>query len=418
MTGTVLAPIDRTGLRNTGTNVTIGGNSAGDGNLISGAGIYGLGDNGTSLVVHGNFIGVDVTGGVALPNGNSGVFVGTGTGSQIGGPGVGEGNLVSGNGTHGVVALPGASGVVVQGNRIGTTLDGTGPIPNDRGISIEAPTSQVGGAGLGEGNLVSGNTTYGIAVRGAAATGVTIDGNSVGLDAAGTGALPNGIGVRIVTTTGTSVGGAAANVISGNVTGISLVGGTSGATISNNVIGLDASQTISVPNSGDGVVLASDAGSGNSILANSIATNGGLGIEIAPSGVTANDAGDGDAGPNDLLNFPVPATASVTPGTVTVNFGLDVPAGDYRVEAFTNPSGADPSGNGEGEVFAGATTITHTGSGVESFSLTYAGAAGDLISLTATEDLGGANFGSTSEFSAVITANAAPTFTGDLLDRH
>ena len=86
---------------------------------------------------------------------------------------------------------------------------------------------------------------------------------------------------------------------------------------------------------------------------------------------------------------------------------LDVPAGDYRVEFFRNPGGTDLSGFGEGEVFAGAATISHTGSGSESFSASFPGALGDVITATTTYCSDGppcAALSSTSEFSAAITA--------------
>ena len=50
-------------------------------------------------------------------------------------------------------------------------------------------------------------------------------------------------------------------------------------------------------------------------------------------------------------------------GTLTVDFDLDVPAGDYRIEFFTNPSGAGPGGYGNGELFAHGETVTHSGLG-------------------------------------------------------
>jgi len=72
------------------------------------------------------------------------------------------------------------------------------------------------------------------------------------------------------------------------------------------------------------------------VLRNSIHSNAALGIDLAANGthgVTPNDAGDADSGPNALQNFPV-ITALVAGGNATINDGtlfgprvLAVPAG-------------------------------------------------------------------------------------------
>lgn len=55
-------------------------------------------------------------------------------------------------------------------------------------------------------------------------------------------------------------------------------------------------------------------GIGTGILSNSIYANGLLGIDLDPAGITPNDNGDGDMGPNKLQNFPVLTSASTTNG--------------------------------------------------------------------------------------------------------
>lgn len=183
--------------------------------------------------------------------------------------------------------------------------------------------------------------------------------------------------------------------------GLRLTPGGSGITIRNNTI---------TGNAGDGIIVDASY-TAVSIRQNSIFANGDLGIDLSAvasnngDGVTPNDGGDGDAGGNDLLNFPVISSASEFAGVVTVNFDLDVPAGDYRIEFFANPSGADPSTNGEGEIFTDPVTISHGGTGVESFVDTFAGAAGDIITATATES--GPVFLSTSEYSVAYTVTAS-----------
>ena len=123
-------------------------------------------------------------------------------------------------------------------------------------------------------------------------------------------------------------------------------------------------------------------------------------------GVTANDALDADAGPNNQLNFPVISGVSVFGASLVVSFSLDVPAGSYRVEFFRNPSGVDLP-NGEGEVFAGFQNVTHGGGGSRSFSATITGVSGDRITATTTLCTDGgvcAAFSDTSEFSANLIA--------------
>ena len=70
---------------------------------------------------------------------------------------------------------------------------------------------------------------------------------------------------------------------------------------------------------------------------------------------------------------------------MTVRCRLDVPAGSYRIEYFKNPSGADASGNGEGEVFVElAQRHVHPGLGAVYFNQSFAGNAGDVVTVTAT----------------------------------
>jgi len=64
-------------------------------------------------------------------------------------------------------------------------------------------------------------------------------------------------------------------------------------------------------NGGSGIALIGTS-SGNLLSQNSFYANGtntpSLGIDLAGDGVSLNDSGDVDSGPNNLLNFPIIST--------------------------------------------------------------------------------------------------------------
>lgn len=149
-------------------NNTIGGVTAEERNIISGNGIDGVGifDNATGTLVQGNYIGTDVNGTTALPNSSDGVFItDSATDNTIGGTAVGAGNLISGNTNNGVY-IKEAAGNFVRGNFIGTDVDGTGSLANgDDGVLTEGASNTVGGTEDGAGNLISSNGSDGIEIR-------------------------------------------------------------------------------------------------------------------------------------------------------------------------------------------------------------------------------------------------------------
>ena len=271
----------------------------------------------------------------------------------------------------------------IAGNWIGLAADGVTAAGNGNpathpGIIVESGSDNniIGGTVAADRNVVSASSASGIVVGGA---NNLIIGNYVGTDSsgavAGVGNAEFGIGFQ---------GGGESNT----------VGGTSVA--SRNLIA----------DNGAGGIRHNSTGTENRFLGNSIHSNGGIGIDLNNDGVTLNDAGDGDAGPNDLLNFPELNWAGVSGANVTVDFDLDVPLGDYRIEFFTNPSGTDPTNHGEGEVFAGSVNINHPGGGSQTFSHTFPGAVGDDITATTTTCTDGTctAFLKTSEFSQFETA--------------
>lgn len=356
---------------------TVGGATPGERNIISGNGGNGITINGTgsSLVtgsntISGNYIGTDVTGTVALANGGIGVRVIDGN-NLIGGTTPGERNLISGNKSLGIfIAGTAATGNKVSGNFIGTNVNGTAALGNTlSGVQIQSPNNTVGGTTVGERNLISGNAQAGVFIATAAATGNKVTGNYIGTDVTGTAALGNiSDGV---------------NIQSPN----NIVGGTTAA-----------ERNLVFGNGRNGVFIAAASATGNRVTGNSIFNNTALGIDLFPLGLSANDAGDADAGANNLQNFPVLTGLTNTTITGTLD---SLPANTtypVRIEFFANTS-ADASGNGEGEVFLGATSVAAPGA----FNFNYTPVAGKpFITATATD-----NAGNTSEFSPALTG--APT---------
>ena len=228
----------------------IGGTTAAARNVISGGndtGIYIY--NTSSNVVQGNYIGISATGTNRLGNRNSGVMIDGSSGNLIGGANPGARNLISGNGVSGVF-LNGASSSrnIIQGNYIGTDYSGSLVVSNaNDGITVNgAPSNTISG------NVISGNATNGVFLTGAGAVSNIVAGNFIGTDAAGKLALGNRNAGVTITASGNLIG--ASNVISGNpLDGIFLTGGASGNLVQGNLIGLSAAGTNALPNICNGI---------------------------------------------------------------------------------------------------------------------------------------------------------------------
>ncbi len=367
------------GLSDTARNV-IAGNS--------GSNIFITGALAAGQQIRGNYIGTNSAGTQALANGNNGVEISGAPNNIIGGAQAAARNIISGHTAAGV-SIVSASNNQVRGNYIGTNAAGTVALPNSIGISRTVSgigtglENLIGGANAGEGNLISGNSSAGIQLQGQSDS---VQGNLIGTNAAGTSALPNGVGIRL--NNGTAIN--------------NLIGDTnipSGATCTGacNKIAFNTNQ---------GVLIVEAGNIGNRIIGNSIFSNGALGIDLAPNGVTPNDTGDGDAGPNGLQNFPV-LTGALTLGngtnrTTTFQGSLNSAASKlYRIEFYANTT-CDPSGNGEGQRYLGFTNVTTNLSGNAIINVTLPTptgiAAGDFVTATAT-DVTAMN---TSEFSACV----------------
>jgi len=450
--GNAAVPNTRSGVRVAGaTNRTvIGGTAAGAGNLVSGNTQDGVAvdypanaPNRTpapslGVRIEGNTIGLGAAG-AALPNA-TGVLCVEG-GIVVGGTAAGARNIISGN-TIGVRVTGEGR---VEGNYIGLNAAGTAAAPNGVGVQIQSSSgARIGSDQPGARNVISGNTTAGVRVVLTSAVPLPpdafhrIQGNYVGLNAAGTAAIPNhGVGIELVKATNVLVGGdtaAAANVVCGNTDGIR-IDGSQGTNVRGNSVGVNAAGA-AIPNSGTGVLVTGGSmhstvsanviaenrgngiavldGAGNAFLSNSIHSNGGLGIDLGGDGVTPNDSGDADTGPNELRNFPV-LTSILNDGTNLFIRGSvegQQAASSVRIQFFDNPT-QDPTGFGEGATYLGELTVGIGVTGRTVFDATVpAVQAGHFISATATGIPTAAlppSFVQTSEFSQVMSVPAADT---------
>jgi CSLREA domain-containing protein len=265
-------------------------------------------ETGGSNIVQGCFLGTDPNG--ALAHGNSEGIVLAGSGTNIIGGSVPERrNLISGNAQVGIVMFSNSDQNIVENNYVGTNAAGTMAIGNGLdGIQINASSyDSIGGTlGVSTRNVISGNGAAGIKIKtnGGAGTAIEnlIQGNFIGTDASGTLALGNSSdGVQLTETTrNNTIGGkikSASNIIAFNRGSGVIIESTS---VENRVSDSDAD-----PN-----------------LNNLIFQNGKLGIDLNNDGITPNDPGDPDTGANNLQNSPVITSF----GSSIVN--RDVPAGN------------------------------------------------------------------------------------------
>jgi hypothetical protein len=133
--------------------------------------------------------------------------------------------------------------------------------------------------------------------------------------------------------------------------------------------------------------------------------NAALGIDLGLDGVTANDAGDSDSGPNNLQNYPVLSSSLLSSSTLTIRGTLNSRATtSFQLDFYVN-NNCDSSGYGQGQTYLGSGNFTTDGSGNVNFnvSLSTSATAGQAITATATDPNG-----NTSEFShcvAIVSAD-------------
>lgn len=422
-------------IENSASNV-IGGPDSTWGNTISsnsGAGVLIKGAASTGNTVLNNMIGLTADGKGVKGNLDDGVAVDSPQNT------IGPGNVISGN-LRGVnISGPEASEVVVQGNLIGTDSTGAIDLGNaTEGILIQNATDALI-EGDAEGSQVISGNLQGVVISGATSTRNLVEGNLIGTDKTGLYAIPNAQeGVAILGATGNTIGGttaAALNLISANNWGVRLDGPSALANlVEGNLIGTDITGKAPLGNEVNGVIVSNNAagntiggtvsgagntiafnvltgvrvesGTGDSILSNSIYSNGKLGIDLVapgdpPSGVTPNAPGV-RSGPNNLQNYPVLTTA-IGGGTSSSIQGTlnSLPSTSFLIQFFTNQI-PDPSGFGQGQTSIGSTRVTTDASGNTPITFAPLNSLPANIWVTATAT--NTSTGDTSEFSNAVSA--------------
>jgi hypothetical protein len=341
-------------------------------NGFSGAGIDVDGDGVTGVTITDNFIGTDATGMLGVSN-SYGIDLAERTSANVV-----QDNVLSGNDYDGIEVR--GRDQLVQGNWVGLDATGAGRVQNNyTGITIHGSGQQV------IGNVVAGQlgepdeNTMGAGIVVLDGDGHLIADNRLGWDSAGTTALPNTLGVVLVSGSGITI---QHNVVANSlVAGITLsdnFGPLSGVLVTGNQIDAGTAENTSygilvvgpttthniiqdnlITRNGAGGISTYDlfgirgpAGPGNMIRGNSIFANGGLGISLTtveaptsdPASATPNDPGDADSGPNDLQNYPVLSSVGAAVGArhprARVEGTLNSLPGRYILEFFANSSGA------------------------------------------------------------------------------
>lgn len=329
-----------------------------------------------------------------------------------------DGSSDSGGAAFGI-AFTGAN-TLIRGNYV--AVNNSGIRGDNPGAGAVIAYNEVARPSLGHSDTFDGILLINNATNAQIANNLARDQRGGGIEIGfGTGTMSN---VTITNNTARNNGYDSGATASSEPIGVAAYGYTgSGVVISRNRI---------ENNAGPGLLIM--AASGTRATLNSFSNNGGLAIDLdpntrdpndlgAPQGVTLNDSGDADSGPNGLLNFPVITAATV------VN-------GEFSLAGFARPGSTielylaqvDPTGFGEGLSYV--TTLTEGSSDFNAGTGSYSGAVNAVnqgadttnrflfrgpapagiaagVVLTGTATIGG----QTSEFGGNVTVTSGPNLT-------
>ncbi len=356
------------------SNNLIGGTTAAARNVISGNGNSAIAINsGNANVIQGNFIGTTAAG-TAVLTAPFASFAGiriqdaTSIDNLIGGSAPGAGNVISG--INGFAIFTTGTGTVIQGNRIGTDVNGVNKLPNSGGVLVSGSNILVGGTTAEARNVISGNNGDGVTITG---VGSRLQGNYIGTDITGSIALGN-TGSGVVAGNGALIGGttpAMRNIIAGNsFNNISLgsFGAAAPVTVQGNYIGTDVTGTRALGTTNVGVSISSNnnliggvvAGARNVISGNI------TGVQIGFSNVVGNVIQGNFIGLNAAGTAPLGNTLQ----GVAINGSVNNIIGGTQAEAankiaFNGGPGVVISGSGQGNAVRGNSIFSNTGLGID-----------------------------------------------------
>ena len=268
--------------------------------------------------IQGNYIGTDVNGSVALSNSAFGVELIDVSNNTIGGTVVGTGNVISASGFSNVsISGNGATGNTVAANFIGTNAAGTAALGGS-GIDLGngANNNTIGGTTAAARNIISGSAAHGVGLGGGdnnVATNNRIQGNYIGLNAAGTATINNAFSGVILQGTGATnntIGGTAAgagNVIAGNGhQDVAILQGASGNTVQGNFLGTDATGNVAL--GGGGVFIGA---SNNNLIGGTVAGARNVISGNTGSGININTNATGNIVQGNYVGTNAAGTAAV-----------------------------------------------------------------------------------------------------------
>ena len=196
-TGTGQIAIDGGGTLPTGFEIVPGADGSTLRDLTVVRWAFGIQVNGADgVTISASRIGTNLNGSAGFGNSARGIdVVGDANGTVISDNVISGNGLLGIRAGAGVSASP--IGTRITGNLIGITPDGTVALPNGDGIVInDSPDTEIGGPGAGDGNVISGNTGRGVVVAESSVTGMSentlVQGNLIGTGSGGLTDLGNG----------------------------------------------------------------------------------------------------------------------------------------------------------------------------------------------------------------------------------